>query len=63
MKTFISFEEALELTLANVSAGETEMLPLDQLTGKILAEDIVARVDSPSSTSSLRASRTGDGAS
>jgi molybdopterin molybdotransferase len=54
MKTFISFEEALELTLANVSAGETEMLLLDQLTGKILAEDIVARVDSPSSTSSRK---------
>jgi hypothetical protein len=33
MKTFISFEEALELTLANVAAGETERLPLDQLTG------------------------------
>ena len=54
MKTFISFEEALELTLANVSAGETEILPLDRLTGKILAEDIVARVDSPSSTSSRK---------
>jgi len=54
MKTFISFEEALELTLANVSAGETEMLPLDQLTGKILTEDLVARVDSPSSTSSRK---------
>jgi molybdopterin molybdotransferase len=54
MKTFISFEEALELTLANVSTGETEILPLDRLTGKILAEDIVARVDSPSSTSSRK---------
>jgi len=54
MKTFISFEEALDLTLANVSAGETEMLPLDQLTGKILTEDLVARVDSPSSTSSRK---------
>jgi len=54
MKTFISFEEALELTLAHVAAGETEMLPLDQLTGKILAGDIVARVDSPSSTSSRK---------
>ena len=54
MKTFISFEEALELTLANAAAGETEMLPLDQLTGKILAEDIVARVDAPSSTSSRK---------
>jgi molybdopterin molybdotransferase len=54
MKTFISFEEALELTLANVAAGETEILALDQLTGKILAENIVARVDAPSSTSSRK---------
>jgi len=54
MKTFIGFDEALELTLANVSAGETEVLPLAQLTGKILAEDIDARVDSPSSTSSRK---------
>ena len=54
MKTFISFEEALELTLVNVAAGETEILPLDQLTGKILAEDIVSRVDAPSSTSSRK---------
>lgn len=54
MKTFISFEEALELTLANVSAGESENLPLNQLTGKFLAEDIVARVDSPSGTSSRK---------
>jgi molybdopterin molybdotransferase len=54
MKTFISFEEALELTLANVAEGQTERLPLDQLTGKILAEDIIARVDAPSSTSSRK---------
>ena len=54
MKTFIGFEEALELTLANVSAGEAEVLPLAQLTGRILAEDIVATVDSPSSTSSRK---------
>ena len=54
MKTFIGFDEALELTLAHVSAGETEVLPLAQLTGKILTEDIVARVDSPSSTSSRK---------
>jgi molybdopterin molybdotransferase len=54
MKTFISFEEAFELTLANVAAGETEILPLDQLAGKILAEDIVSRVDAPSITSSRK---------
>lgn len=54
MKTFIGFEEALELTLANVLAGETEILALDQLTGKILSEDIVAKVDSPSRAASLK---------
>ena len=54
MKTFISFEEALKLTLGNVSAGQSEILPLNQLTGKILAEDIIARVDSPSNTSSRK---------
>ena len=54
MKTFIGFEEALELTLANVVAGETEILALDQLTGKILFEDVIAKVDSPSQSSSRK---------
>ena len=54
MKTFIGFEEALELTLANVVVGEAEVLALDQLTGKILSEDIVAKVDSPSRASSRK---------
>jgi molybdopterin molybdotransferase len=54
MKTFIGFEEALELSLANVVAGETEILSLDQLAGKILAADVVAGVDSPSHDSSRK---------
>jgi len=54
MKTFISFEQALDLTLANVVAGETEILALDQLTGKMLSEDIAAKVDSPSQASSRK---------
>ena len=54
MKTFIGFDEALELTLENVSVGEAEVLPLTQLTGRILADNIVATVDSPSSTSSRK---------
>jgi molybdopterin molybdotransferase len=54
MKSFISFDEALDLTLASVFPGEAESLPLDQLTGKILAEDIVAKVDSPSVTTSRK---------
>jgi len=54
MKTFISFDEALALALAHVSPGETEVLPLDQLTGKILSENIVSKVDSPSVTTSRK---------
>jgi molybdopterin molybdotransferase len=54
MKTFISFDEALDLTLAHVAPGEAEILPLDRLTGKILAEDMVAKVDSPSVTTSRK---------
>ncbi|MBT8366953.1 MAG: molybdopterin molybdotransferase MoeA, partial [Deltaproteobacteria bacterium] len=48
MKEFIGFEEALDLTLSHVSPGSTEVLPLDSLVGRILAGDVVARVDCPS---------------
>jgi molybdopterin molybdotransferase len=54
MQTFIGFKDALDLTLSNVSVGKTEFLPLSQLTGKILAEDVIARVDCPSVSSSRK---------
>jgi molybdopterin molybdotransferase len=54
MQTFIGFKDALDLTLSNVSVGKTEFLPLNRLTGKILAEDVVARVDCPSVSSSRK---------
>jgi molybdopterin molybdotransferase len=54
MKTYISFKEALKLCLANVPAGEIVHLPLDQLNGKILAEEISSRVDCPSLTTSRK---------
>ena len=54
MQTFIGFKDALDLTLSNVSVGKTEYLPLSRLTGKILAEDVVARVDCPSVSSSRK---------
>jgi molybdopterin molybdotransferase len=54
MKTFISFKEAFDLTLANVSVGRTETLALDQLTGKILSADISSEVDCPSSSTSRK---------
>ena len=54
MKTFISFDEALDLTLAHVPCCATEVMSLDHLTGKVLSEDMVARVDSPSVTTSRK---------
>jgi molybdopterin molybdotransferase len=54
MKTFIGFTEALELTLANVSAGGVEKLPLLAAVGRILAEDVQATVDSPSVSTSRK---------
>ena len=54
MKTFISFKEALDLTLSHVAAGKTESLPLDQLNGKILAADIQSIVDCPSISTSRK---------
>ena len=54
MKTFISFKEALELTLSHVAAGKTVRLPLDQLNGKILSEVIFSKVDCPSISTSRK---------
>jgi molybdopterin molybdotransferase len=54
MKTFVSFNEALDLTLSNISLGETEILPLESLTGKVLAEDIFSKVDCPSTNTSRK---------
>jgi len=54
MKAFISFKEALDLTLSNVAVGETEALPLDRLNGKILSEDIISKVDCPSLSTSRK---------
>ena len=54
MKTFIGFKEALDITLASVAEGPTEVLPLDRLTGRILAENISSRVDCPSVSSSRK---------
>ena len=54
MQTFIGFKDALDLTLSNVSVGKTEFLSLGQLTGRILAEEAVARVDCPSISSSRK---------
>jgi len=54
MKEFIGYKEALELTLANVFTGSTETLPLERLVGRVLAEDVVARVDCPSVSASRK---------
>jgi molybdopterin molybdotransferase len=54
MKSFVSFQEALDLTLSHLPHRETETLPLNQLTGKILADEVVSKVDCPSSHSSRK---------
>ena len=54
MKTFIGFKEALDITLANVHVGPTEVLPLSRLTGRTLAENMASRVDCPSLSSSRK---------
>jgi molybdopterin molybdotransferase len=54
MKEFIGFKEALELTLSHVAIGQAEVLPLDRLTSRVLVEDVVARVDCPSLSTSRK---------
>ncbi len=54
MKKFIGYKEALDLTLSSVSLGSTETLPLERLVGRVLAEDVVARVDCPSVSTSRK---------
>ena len=54
MKHLIGFNEALDLTVSSVPFTETETVPLDELTGRILLEDIIAKVDCPSVDSSSR---------
>ena len=54
MKTFIGFTEALQLTLANVHLAGVESLPLNELSGRILSEDLFSKVDCPSVDASLK---------
>jgi molybdopterin molybdotransferase len=54
MKHLIGFNEALDLTVSSVPFTEMETVPLEELTGRILLEGVVAKVDSPSADSSLR---------
>jgi molybdopterin molybdotransferase len=54
MKTFIGFNEALELTLAHVATCGVQEVALLQAVGRTLAGDIVACVDSPSISTSRK---------
>lgn len=54
MKRGIGFEEALELTFANITPAGRETAPLVELTDRILAGDVVSKVDSPSVDASLK---------
>ena len=54
MKTFVGFEEALELTLAHAAPGPLRELSLSEAVGRVLAEDVAAAVDSPSLSASRK---------
>jgi len=54
MKTFIGFAEALDLTLSHVASGGTEKRSLLDAGGRTLAEDLNAKVDSPSVSTSRK---------
>lgn len=54
MKSLIGFNEALALTASHIEASATEYCPLERLTGRVLADDIIARVDSPTVNVSLK---------
>ena len=63
MKKEIGFDEAQELTFSSIVPRETETLGLERLTDRVLAEDVVSSVDSPSVNASLKdgyAVRSGD---
>jgi molybdopterin molybdotransferase len=54
MKHLIGFSEALALTLSTVPRMAPERFPLDQLAGKVLAEDIRSITDSPNVSTALK---------
>lgn len=50
----ISFQEAYRLTLENVKPLGRELVPLTKLVGQVCAEDVYAKVDTPSADVSLK---------
>jgi len=54
MNMMIGFKDALELVQKNVPRGKTEEVGLLTSTGRVLAEDAIAKVDSPSLDISLK---------
>ena len=54
MKKLIGYDEAIRLTLEHIKATGSEIVDLAYLTGRVLAADLVARVDSPSIDASLK---------
>ena len=53
-ESFISYTDALQLTLESISPLETETVPLLQAVGRVTARDLCAQVDSPSVDVSLK---------
>lgn len=51
---YTGYQDALDLVYANVHPVASEELPLDACAGRIVAEDLVARIDNPSTDVSLK---------
>jgi molybdopterin molybdotransferase len=54
MQTFIGYRQALELVLQTVPLTGSETVGLEDLVGRTLAQDVLAKVDSPSVDASLK---------
>jgi len=50
----IGFQEAYALTIKNIEPLGKEILPVSRLVGRILAEDLFAKIDSPLEDSSIK---------
>ncbi len=53
-KQYIGFARALKATLAHIQPGETVGMPVSDCEGCVAAKQVFARVDSPSTDSSLK---------
>jgi len=47
LREYVSYEEALKIILAETNASSSEVIPISNLLGRVIAQDIYAREDLP----------------